>query len=503
MSSSCGRRRCSTTSCKTHFARLSRTTDHDIALVARSADAGSGKGPVVTEPTHSLIDSDSSTAGGLADRLEGAPDALAVPADRSRPSTLTSRVDQVDQLLDHDRLRSLEGLAHRCGVGLRDVVLAGFELLLARTTDELDLVVGCGETSTAGRDDVLVVRLRLDLDADVGSLVGSVATAVERAAQGGARPVADLLAELGLEPGPAKHPLFQVGFVESDRPRDERWPASSPVPPDLVLSWYRSEQGLSLRLHYAPELFDRSRVQRMLGHLSMLLAGMTADARVPVGALPLLSDEELAGLAGWNATAQDHDGSAPWPLVSGTRSTQYRTPSPSRRRVLHSPTASSASRGAQVARLLRDAGVDSDVTVAVCAERSVEMVVASWPCSSPAARTCRSTPRYPPSRPQLHDHDSGARCVLTQSTLRIRLPAGFPGQVLLLDDLPGRSATRTPTTAARPVRLRPRVRHLHLRVDRPAQGRRHAAVRSGQPAGLAAAATAVRAAAPGRCSSPR
>ena len=57
---------------------------------------------------------------------------------------------------------------------------------------------------------------------------------------------------------------------------------------------------------YNTDLFDAITVERMAGHLLVLLGGIAADPDRPVGELPLLSEAERHQvLVGWNDTRRE------------------------------------------------------------------------------------------------------------------------------------------------------------------------------------------------------
>src|SRR5205807_1193842 len=64
---------------------------------------------------------------------------------------------------------------------------------------------------------------------------------------------------------------------------------------------------LHLRLEYDGRLFDAETVERMAGHLEVLLGAMAAGPEVPVRELPLLTQREREQLRGWNRTEREHD----------------------------------------------------------------------------------------------------------------------------------------------------------------------------------------------------
>src|SRR5207248_2839571 len=64
---------------------------------------------------------------------------------------------------------------------------------------------------------------------------------------------------------------------------------------------------LSLRLIYDRGRFDDGTITRMLGHLSSLLEGIAADPKLPLSALPLLTEPERRQLlVEWNATEAEY-----------------------------------------------------------------------------------------------------------------------------------------------------------------------------------------------------
>ena len=63
--------------------------------------------------------------------------------------------------------------------------------------------------------------------------------------------------------------------------------------------------GLSLRLHYRPDVFEHDVVEALLARIRCFLEAFAEDSSRPVGAVGLASDGERAALARWNDTAGD------------------------------------------------------------------------------------------------------------------------------------------------------------------------------------------------------
>ena len=97
-------------------------------------------------------------------------------------------------------------------------------------------------------------------------------------------------------------------------------------------------------------------------------------------------------------------------------------------------------RANQLAHHLRSLGVAPDARVAICLERSVEMVVAILAVLKAGGAYVPLDPAYPSER-LAHMLQTARRSVLlTQDTLRGHVDAGAGCTVLVLDDAPGRSA---------------------------------------------------------------
>ena len=97
---------------------------------------------------------------------------------------------------------------------------------------------------------------------------------------------------------------------------------------------------------------------------------------------------------------------------------------------------------------------------------------ASSPSSRPAAPTCRSTRSTRPSASRSCSRMRGVRVVLTQRPLAVRALRALPVTSICLDEPLARpTPPRAPAGECR-SRRGPGLRHLHLGLDRPAQGRR-------------------------------
>ena len=163
---------------------------------------------------------------------------------------------------------------------------------------------------------------------------------------------------------------------------------------------------LTMVWEYSSDLYDAPTIARMWGHFQVLLAGALADDAARLDDLPLLTAAEIAQLAAWNgAAARPAAGLPSDPLrrLRGAGGTPAAAPAVTlggRRAHLRRAR---PPRAELLARHLRGLGVGPEIVVAICAERSPEMVIAAARRSSRrAAPTCRSIPAIRAERLRFH-----------------------------------------------------------------------------------------------------
>ncbi|GIE99534.1 non-ribosomal peptide synthetase [Paractinoplanes rishiriensis] len=202
---------------------------------------------------------------------------------------------------------------------------------------------------------------------------------------------------------------------------------------DLALVVTESADGVQLRADYNEELFDRSRIERLLRHVEVFAGAGVADPGRPLSRLPLLTGAERAEvLAGWQG-----------PVVPYPREPVHRQVSAHARRdpgavaLRHQGAEMSYGeldrRARMLARRLRAEGVGRDDIVAVCLDRGFEVVVAMLGILQAGGAFAILDPAHPPQRSAFLLADTATRVVITSSDLRDRLPATADATVIRLD----------------------------------------------------------------------
>ncbi|MFI7673439.1 amino acid adenylation domain-containing protein [Actinophytocola sp. NPDC049390] len=249
-------------------------------------------------------------------RLADLP-ALRLPTDRTRPAVADWSADEVPVRLSSavsDRVRALAAAA---GTTPFTVLLAAWQLLLARLAGVTDLAVavphgGRRAAELAGMVGFFVntVAVRADLTG-LGSgrdLVGRARGTVLDAFAHADVPFDEVVRRLAPERDPASTPVCQVMM----NVLDEQATASlgdlavtvlpQPVATalyDLNLDLSDTGTGYAGRLVFRTDLFDRTTIDRWVRWYGTLLDRLTADPDAALSTLDILDDGERAVLFAW------------------------------------------------------------------------------------------------------------------------------------------------------------------------------------------------------------
>ncbi|MFG3489206.1 amino acid adenylation domain-containing protein [Streptomyces sp. NPDC047972] len=246
--------------------------------------------------------------------------ALRMPLDHPRPAEPARPAGFADLALGADLVAGIDSLAReqRCTPFM--VLLAAYQMVLARWSGSLDFAVGtplAGRTETA-HEALLgyfartgVIRADLTGDPDFRTVLRRVRTATMAALSHQDVPVERVAAALGLPVRPGADALCQAVFVHQSQhdPAD----AGAVLPwgvrtagmdsgfdrakTDLLLdSWRTPDGGMTLSFCFDRELFERSTVEALARRVRGLLARAVLDVGIPLHGDWLLTGEERAGL---------------------------------------------------------------------------------------------------------------------------------------------------------------------------------------------------------------
>ncbi len=408
--------------------------------------------------------------------LAGAPQPLALPADRPRPVRSGYRGDTVEFLITPELAAGVEALAREHGATVPMVLQAAYAVMLSR--------LGAGEDVTMGSP--IAGRMDEDLNDLVGFFVNNWVLRVDLAGGRSFEQVVDqvrtkalaaydnqdvpferLVELLNPERSTAYHPLFQVAFVwnKDVLPAIESSDLQVSVEPttnetakfDLTLRLVEAEgmggEALHGSVEYAVDLFDRGTVEELADRFVRVLEQVVGDPAASVTSVGVLSAEERSSVVdGWNATAVEVPESVLPSVFEGV--------------VAGSPDAVAVVAGAEsltyaeldaranaLAFELIGRGVGPDVLVAVATGRTVDLVVGLLAVSKAGGAYLPIDPQYPGPRMEYVLGDARPLVIVTDRETDRVLPAVDVPRVYLEDDRP--SADRAPNDGDRTERLRP------------------------------------------------
>ncbi len=404
----------------------------------------------------------------------GANAVLELPTDRPRPPIQTYRGAVQSLTLPQNLSASLKELSHQQGVTLFMTLLAAFGTVLHRYTGQEDIFIG---SPIAGRNQVetegligffvntIAIRTNLAGNPSFRELLSQVREVTLGAYAHQDLPFEKLVEELHPERDMSHSPLFQVMFAFHNTP-SELWelPGLTITPLEvhngtakfeLTLDLTETSEGIKGGIEYNTDLFDATTIARMLGHFQTLLQGIVANPEQRISDLPLLTaPEQHQLLVEWNNTQTDYDLSQC--LHQLFEAQVEKTPDAIAVKFAdkHFTYSELNSRANQLAHYSQTCGVQPNVLVAICVERSLEMVVGLLGIIKAGGAYVPIDPEYPQERLAYMLGDCQAAVLLTQRDLVDRLPTSSPKVCLDTEwEMISQQSGRNPNSSVKPTDL--------------------------------------------------
>jgi amino acid adenylation domain-containing protein len=362
---------------------------------------------------------------------------LNLPTDRPRPATPTYQGATQFLELSKNLSQELEALSQRQEVTLFMTLLAAFQTLLCRYTQQEDIVVGSA-IANRNRSEIegligffvnsLVLRTNLSGNPTFLELLDRVREVALGAYAHQDLPFEKLVEELHPERNLSHHPLFQVTFSLQNTPIEALKLPGLTLSPldfdnpsakfDLEFHMWESSEGLRGQVIYSTDLFDDTTITRMLGHFQTLLEGIVANPEQRLGELPLLTESDRYQLlVEWNDTQTDYPKNS---CIHQLFEEQVER-SPNAIAVVFEDEQLTYrelnNRSNQLAHYLQKLGVGSEVLVGICLERSVEMIVGLLGILKAGGAYVPLDPAYPQERFNFMLKDAQVSILLTHSVL--------------------------------------------------------------------------------------
>lgn len=372
------------------------------------------------------------------------------PLPHGREQAIRSeRIGEIALRVSGDRARALRERARAEGLTLNSVVHGLWGLLLARYSDQLDVVFGSTfsgrppelpevDTTVGLFISTLPVRVRVQPDARLGEWLREVQWSLLELQNYQHCALSDIRTWSG---APAGQALFDTIVVGQNQPAPEAGDPATGLHitshdtvtntgyPLVVLVEEHADR-VELLLRYQEARFDDASVRRIAGHVDAALATFAADLDRRVGDVPLVTPAELAS---WPTFGAD----IPEPVAEATihglvQATARRVPDAvavlgSDRALTFAELDTSANR---LANHLRARGVGAETLVGVCAHRSPGLLVSLLAVLKAGGAYVPLAPDNPPERLQAIIADSGLAYVIVDDDLRELVAAAASAELI-------------------------------------------------------------------------
>jgi amino acid adenylation domain-containing protein len=363
---------------------------------------------------------------------------LELPIDRTRPKKFDYSGQQEAFSIDRELSACLRTLSKQQGCTMYTTLLSGFYILLSKYSSQDDIIIGTPIANRHYRQtkdligffvNSLALRETIDQNKSVYTLMEQVQSNLAEAQRYQDLPFEQVVDMLDIEQDTSRHPIFQVMFtVQSFGGRsEEKGQLFNPlsIDEDHSIAKYDlscfiddSNENVLGSFNFATALYDIASIKRMISHYLLILQQMVNDNAKLIKDYNLLSDGEYQQIVvDWNpVTFCRNDQSIPQlfeqqvlqtpdniALVFGHETLTY---------------AGLNAKANQLARYLHTRiTIKPDCLIALCAERSIEMVIGILGILKAGAAYVPIDPQAPADRVSYILDDTQASLVLSQSHL--------------------------------------------------------------------------------------
>lgn len=383
-------------------------------------------------------------------QLADLPEPLQVPGDHLRPDTPSLKGGQVAFQVPADLANAVADFARAESATTFMALIACWQMLLHRYSQKDDILVGTptGRRYLAETEDMiglfinnLVLRARFTPGLTFRGLLAQMRTATIDAFSNDELPFEDLVEALEVPRSRAGSPLFQHLFIHRNNTHG-RWEIPglklSQIPLhtggskyDLTLSMLEEDARMSGTLEYSSDLFEHDTAERITAHYVALMSRAIENPDTPLAMLDMLDGvEREALLHKWNPPATPFPDLHPHQLVE-----QQAAASPDAPAVIGENYALTYAelnaRANRLAARLRKMGVGPGELVAICMERSPDLVVALLAVMKTGGAYVPLDPAFPVDRLHYMVENSRTKVCISQASVVDRLEAGTAEIVLL------------------------------------------------------------------------
>jgi amino acid adenylation domain-containing protein len=396
--------------------------------------------------------------------LRGAPALLELPADRARPPMMSYRGRRQRWKLSRDLTEALRNTSRHEKTSLFTIFAAALDALLYRYSGSDDILLGIPMSDRDQQElqsvvgfllHTHVLRTRLSGDMTFRDLLGRVQKGVLDLYMHRSAPFDQIVRNLRPERNLSYSSLFQVMLNWRDRDQQLPFIGLEGLAIDSLMAeantskfdlyFFVTDCGdeIWLELEYNSDLFDEDRISRMLGHYETLLEAVAADPGAQIANMPIMAADELRqSIFDWNRTEIGYPEDKCLDELFDEQ--VARTPDAvavafAGERLTYRQLADRANR---LATHLQKLGVSRNTLVAICVERSLDMVVGLLGILKASGAYLPLDPSFPSERLAFMLQDAQPLVLLTQRKL-LRLLPSHPIREVFFDTLPSISKSET------------------------------------------------------------
>ncbi|SFN56523.1 non-ribosomal peptide synthetase [Xenorhabdus japonica] len=384
---------------------------------------------------------------------------LAVSQWPPKNSTLpiTGKVS-LNKIIGKSLTHKLHALAQKYDNSLFAIFLAAYQILLSRYTEVDDVIIG---SIMPGRGrarwgklvgefiNPVALRCQIDGDMTVQEHITQATKTIRQGIENQKYPFPKVLEQLKLQRHAEVHPVFQTVMIfqkaryigdlttlwvaENDdvtvqwgnaELRHFPYPLYADVPVPLMMNVLEGGDQIGYAFHYDTAIFDAELISQFMQNLLTLLETMVNDEQLSVNRLPLMDEQTRQQII-----HDFNDTEKPFPqhaLIHQCIEQQVER-SPAAIALLYGNTQLSYmelnQRANQLAHALVEAGIHPGDRIAICMERSLDMVISLLGILKAGAAYVPLDPEYPIDRLAYVLSDSEPVILLTHLDLQEKLPA--------------------------------------------------------------------------------
>lgn len=363
---------------------------------------------------------------------------LHLPMDFSRPPIKSYEGRAIDFTIDASATAKLKKIAAEEGVTMFMVILTLYNVLLAKLTDETDIVIG---TPVSGRQNAvledmlgmfvntLALRNQLTDEETFKELLRKVKSKTLACFDHQGFQYGDLIEELNVERNTSHNPLFDVLFSYQRVEEKQLEKAGILFKPyagkhnvaqfDLTLWAMEREEHFDFRLEYCTALFSEQTIEKFISYFKNIVTAVCAHSETLIGDIDILFGADRKELLeDFNASSYSYPSTQTFHSLFENSVRQYgdRTAL-----VFEEESMSYATLNAhadEIAARLKSSGVKSGDIVGIMLHRSQELLFAILGVLKSGCTYLPIDPEYPIDRIKYVEAHSKLQYIITQSELK-------------------------------------------------------------------------------------